>query len=153
MSSVKRPKAEIERIAVAPGSRPVTPKSHRPTPALAPMIRERRSCPLRNGERLLELGHKRRRAVFRRIFPVDRRTQPVHVEQHVDRDNDHQDDAEENRYRTQAAPSIRLIAFDVAPLTLMLRTNSRPCLRILIRSRWCVLSHICNRPTSRSAPV
>ncbi len=62
------------------------------------MIREReKKLPLDvAGERLLELSQKGRCALFRRESPIDRRPHPVHVEQHVDRDHHHQNDAEED---------------------------------------------------------
>ena len=107
-------------------------------------------------ERVLHPREQRLLARSRREPPVDRASEPLHVEQHVDRDDEQQDGAEErladrDRGALDERDDLVRVLPDVALADLLHELVAARS--ILIDLRWCVFSQCCSRSTSRSAEV
>ena len=122
-------------------------------PALTPMISESSAWPRTyDASACSMLRSSGVSSASRREAPVDDAAEPLHVEQHVDRDHDHQHDAENSVLPIEiAAPSTNVtIRFVYLPTSRcrICRTSRWPLSWILIDSRRCVLSQCCSRSTS-----
>ena len=135
------------------------PSSQSPSPALVPMISREQELALHVGdERRARSAHMSGGEPGRggKRLSIDAR-EPLHVEQHVDRDHDDQHRREEERHerdRRALRPADRLgrVARDVLRAGVVEEVE-RLLLRNLTRSRWLRFSHAWKRTTSRSASV
>ena len=96
MKAVHSPKRSA--YCSAPSTSPVTPRMYIPTPALVPMTVERIAWPLRYPHSALSIRCVSGAPAVRREARVDRALEPLHVEEHVDRDDDDQDHREQEQH-------------------------------------------------------